>query len=212
MQSTEAQFGIGALATAGGAQEGTTYENIFGPPDGPWAEGNSPQALAPNYGHTRMYLTSGDGVNCPQDPVNPQSIALDTVIETVINEQQEPFAVAARAGGADVKTVTTCGVHTFGVWDRAIAAAQKWGFFRPVAEHPRNWTYRTIATNGEMWGLRFRFAKPPAAVADFARQGRTLSGTGEGEVRIRSAGGCRLQAKLPFELRLPRSCRQALAH
>ena len=33
--------------------------------------------------------------------------------------------------------MTTCGVHTFGVWDRAFAAARAWGFFKPVPERPR---------------------------------------------------------------------------
>src|SRR3546814_4238249 len=51
---------------------------------------------------------------------------------------------------------TTCGVHTHGVWDRAIPAAFEWGFFEELPEQPDRWTYRTIAAHGEMWGLRFR--------------------------------------------------------
>jgi S-formylglutathione hydrolase FrmB len=208
MQSDDAQVGISLLASAGGAEEGTTYEAMFGAPDGAYAEGNSPQALAPNYGHTRVYLTSGDGINCPQDPVNP-SIAVDTAIESRINAQQGPFAAAARAAGADVTAVTTCGVHTFGVWDRAFAAARAWGFFRPVPERPRSWIYRTVATAGEMWGLRFRFDQPPPTVAQFERSGRTLSASGSGAVRIRGRRGCRLTGELPFERRLPPQCLQS---
>ena len=208
MQAEEAQVGISLLAQAGGG-DGVTYEAIFGPATGAYAEGNSPQALAPNYRHTRLYLTSGNGVNCAQDPVNPGSIALDTTIETFINAQQAPFAAAVRAAGADVTDVTTCGVHTFGVWDRAIAAARSWGFFKEVPERPRRWVYRTVATAGEMWGLRFRFAAPPAEVVKFERSGRRLAAAGSGRVRIRGRRGCRLSAKLPFERRLPGACRRS---
>jgi S-formylglutathione hydrolase FrmB len=185
---------------------GIPYETIFGRAAGAYAEGNSPQALAPNYRHTRLYLTSGDGTNCPQDPVNPNSIALDAATESALHAQQAPFATALRAAGADVTAVTTCGVHTFGVWDRAFAAARAWGFFKPVPERPRSWVYRTVATAGEMWGLSFRFAKPPSAVAKFKRSGRTLAATGRGRVRIDGRPGCRFSAKLPFERQLPRRC------
>lgn len=189
------------------AVTGLRYEALFGPAAGAYAEGTSPQALAPNYRHTRLYLTSGDGNNCPQDPVTP-NIALDGATEAALNSQQPPFAAAARAVGADVTAKTTCGVHTFGVWDRAFAAARAWGFFEPVPERPRSWRYRTVAAAGEMWGLRFRFAKPPAAVAEFKRSGRTLAATGRGTVQIRGGRGCRFTAKLPFERRLPRACRR----
>lgn len=202
IQAPIAELGLDGLPVSG--VQGV-YHAIFGERTAAYAEGNSPQALAPNYAHTRMYLTSGDGTNCPQDPQGPQ-FALDTATEIIINGQQGPFAAASRAAGADVTTTTTCGVHTFGVWDRAFPVARAWGFFRPVPEQPRKWTYRTIATAGEMWGLRFRFAKPPAAVAEFKRSGRWLSATGRGSVAIRGGRGCGFSGELPFKRRLPRAC------
>ncbi len=45
----------------------SVYGSIFGSAAGAFAEGNSPQAMAGNYAHTRLYLTSGDGVNCHED-------------------------------------------------------------------------------------------------------------------------------------------------
>jgi S-formylglutathione hydrolase FrmB len=202
MQSGVAYAGLEVLpANVGPAG---VYRTIFGSPDSPYAEGNSPQALATNYRHTRVYLTSGNGVNCPEDP--PTGSELDRVTEILINNQQAPFAAAIGAAGADVTEVTTCGVHTWGVWDRAFGAARAWGFFKPVAERPRRWTYRTVATSGEMWGLRFRFAAPPPEVAEFERSGRTLAATGTGEVRIRGGPSCRFSGELPFERRLPRGC------
>ena len=191
MQSDIAEPGLDGLPAHTGADG--VYHSIFGERQGFYAEGNSPQALAPNFGHTRVYLTSGNGTNCPGDP-QTSTFALDTATEIVINAQQGPFAAAIRAEGADVTTKTTCGVHTFGVWDRAFAAARKWGLFKPLPERPRSWTYRTVATAGEMWGLRFRFAKPPATVAEFHRSGSRLTATGRGTVRI-----CGRRAKLPFK-------------
>jgi S-formylglutathione hydrolase FrmB len=207
MQSDIAQIGLDLLPVRdrGGR---TVYEVIFGSAAGAFAEGNSSQALAANYEHLRVYLTSGDGVNCPQDPAGP-TFALDAATETFINQQQEPFAAAVRAAGAEVTTVTTCGVHTFGVWDRAFAAAREWSFFEPVPEQPRRWIYRTVATEGEMWGLRFRFTAPPLAVARFERSRNTLTATGSGTVEIRGRRGCRLSAELPFERRLPPACRRS---
>ena len=196
--------GLSPFAGTNGAS-GSGYESIFGPAAASYAEGNSPQALALNYGHTRLYLTSGDGTNCPQDPHGP-TFGLDVATELVINLQQDPFAAALRAAGADVTTETTCGVHTFGVWDRAFAKARAWGFFKPVPEGPRSWAYRTVATSGEMWGLRFHFDAPPSAVATFRRHGRTLTARGSGRVAITASGGCRLGSQLPFERRLPRAC------
>lgn len=204
MQSDVAYFGLNTLPVDAGPNG--VYHAIFGSPESRYAQGNSPQALAPNYGHTRLYLTSGNGVNCPEDP--PTNSELDAVTETLINAQQAPFAADARAKGADVTEVTTCGVHTDGVWDRAFAAARAWGFFRPVTERPQSWAYRTVATSGEMWGLRFRFAAPPSEVAEFQRFGRTLSATGSGEVRIRARRGCRFSGALPFERRMPLRCRR----
>jgi hypothetical protein len=205
MQAVEAQGGIGLIALAGRSY-GATYEQIYGPATGAFAEGYNPRALVPNLGHTRIYLTSGWGIACPQDPVNPAGVALDTITETVLHLQQAPFAVAARNAGADVTAVTTCGIHTFGVWDRAIPAAVAWGMFEPVPEAPERWTYRTIATAGEMWGLRFRFDAPPAAVVDFQRTGPTLQATGAGTVAIDGPAGCSLRLVLPFERQLPPAC------
>lgn len=201
MQAPEVQFGLTVLGLINGAG----YHQIFGPATGPYAEGNNPTAFVENYAHTRMYLTSGNGINCPQDPILP-SFPGDVVIEALINIQQGLFAHTARTAGADVTATTTCGVHTFGVWDRAFAEARTWGFFEPVDEHPRNWEYRTVANEGEMWALDYEFAAPPSTVVTFTRSGNTLSATGSGRVQISGPGNCHLAATLPFAQPLPADC------
>lgn len=196
MQSLQAQHGISLVSLAQGRTD-RTYEPIFGPPGGAYAEGNSPQQLVVNLAHTRLYITSGNGIPCLEDPI-PDTLALDIVTEGALNDQRGPYAAAVRDAGGDVTSVDACGVHTFGVWDRAIPLAREWGFFRDVEDRPDRWAYRTIATAGEMWGFRFRFTAPPATVAQFVRTGTVLSGTGTGEVVITGPPGCELRVTLPF--------------
>ncbi len=205
MQSMQAEGGISLLAAIG-ATYGATYDDVWGPSGGAYAEGNSPQALTVNLRHTRVYLTSGVGVPCQQDPINPASIALDTITESALHAHQAPFAASLRDVGADVTARSTCGVHTFGVWDRAIPAAREWGFFDEVPQAPEQWIYRTVATSGEMWGLRFRFTAPPATVVRFERTGEVLTGVGRGGVVITGPPGCELRATLPFDQPLPPPC------
>ena len=201
MQAPEVQFGLSVL----GLVNGVGYHQVFGPATGAYARGNNSRAIVQNYAHTRMYLTSGNGINCPQDPVLP-SFAGDVVIEVLINVQQGLFAHTARGTGADVTARTTCGVHTFGVWDRAFAAARTWGFFEPVEENPRQWVYGTVAREGEMWSLDYEFAAPPSTVVTFTRSGDTLSATGSGQVQISGPGNCRITATVPFSHTLPTDC------
>lgn len=205
MQAPEVQVALTLLWLMNSAATGIDYRTILGQPYGFYAAGNSAQALVENFANTRMYLTSGNGINCPQDPVTPNFLP-DLTVELFINAQQGHFAHRARATGADVTTTTTCGVHTFGVWDRAFLAARDWGFFEPVEEHPQNWEYRTIAKTGEMWALDYQFAAPPSDVVTFTRSGNTLSATGSGQVQINGPGNCRLAATLPFSQTLPPDC------
>jgi hypothetical protein len=198
MQAATVPAALDLLVAAGGARPGTTYDAMFGSASGPYAEGNNPQALVENLRHTRMFVTSGNGINCPEDPINPNSIAVDIPTEVAINQAQGPFVAAARRVGVDITARTTCGVHTFGVWDRAFAEARAWDLFQPVAENPDEWSYRTVATTGDMWGIEFAFTDPPTEVARFARAGNTLSATGAGEVALTDRDGCARVLSLPF--------------
>lgn len=188
------------------AVTGLDYEAIWGPPDGAYAAGTNPYVLAPNLEHTRVYLLSGDGTNCPGDPKGP-TFDLDVLTETLIRWQQAPYAAALLAAGADVTTREPCGVHSPGVWTRAFRDVRTtWGYFRRVVERPRRWTYRTASRAGEMWGLAFRFAEQPTELVQFERDGARLFATGSGTVTITGRRGCRFTAELPFARRLPAGC------
>ena len=206
MRTFEAQGGIAVLPAGAGAT-GVTYDAIWGPENGAYAKGNNPMDLVANYEHTRMFLTSGNGVHCYQDPTSPNALVLDTITETFLHLQQRPFAAAARGAGADVTAQSTCGSHTFGVWDRAWPEVREWGFFEPVPEDPWRWTYETVATTGEVWGLRFRFAEPPASVVTMRRVGSRLTVSGHGQLELTGSGGCRMALELPYDGTLPTACR-----
>ncbi len=200
MQSPIAEVQVDQLARGA-----ATYEDVFGPPDGAYAEGSSPAALVSNLEHTRVFVTSGDGTNCAEDPVNDESIANDGAIETVISREQASFVEAALAAGVDVTASTTCGVHTFGVWDRAFLAAREWDFFEAVPEAPEQWSFRTVATTGEVWGLPYSFAEPPTDVVSISRTGHTLRAEGTGALTL-GDGDCRISGRLPFSATLPTGC------
>lgn len=194
--------GVGLVVAAGGAPDGASYHAVWGPSGSAYAHGTSPQSLVRNLEHTRVFMTSGSGVNCPQDPINPEALVLDSVTEAALNLLQHDYVADAQAAGVDITAQTTCGIHTFGVWDRAVVQALDWGFFEPVAEAPDEWTYRTIAAAGTMWDIGFDFADPPGRAVDFTRDGSTLTGAGAGELTLVLGSGCRRTESLPFEISL----------
>src|SRR3546814_6533713 len=85
-QAVEFQGGLD-LVDAMNGPVGASYETIYGPAQAPYAEGNSPRALVGNLAHTRIYLTSGWGIACTQDPVNIGGLVLDTITEAVRSEE-----------------------------------------------------------------------------------------------------------------------------
>jgi len=110
---------------------------------------------------------------------------------------------AARASGVDVTYSPEHGVHDWPYWRRDVHELMAWGPFAEVPEAPEAWTYETVATRGDMWGLHFAFSAPPDAVATFRRQGAQLAGDGAGEVTVVNAQGCGFIARLPFDRALP---------
>jgi hypothetical protein len=83
---------------------------------------------------------------------------------------------------------------------------------------PRRWRYKTMEPAGNMWGLGYRFTEPPQIIADFNRNGQTLTGTGRGTVTINPGAAesdatgagtrpdCSFTATFPFTRVLPDGC------
>ncbi|HXH24184.1 MAG TPA: alpha/beta hydrolase-fold protein [Vicinamibacterales bacterium] len=186
---------------------GHGYEKWFGPVNGFYATANNPVRLLENLRHTRMFVTSGDGVPCPGDPVLYPTAAADLLTEVEVRRQTSDFATAARRAGFEIAERKTCGIHSWPLNRRALADAIDWGLFRPVAERPRRWEFSTASPSGPMWNLRYRMHEPVTALNTFRREGGVLSGSGAGGVTIRGRHGCRFRATLPFRRRLPAACR-----
>lgn len=204
MRSPIAYFGMPVLVSANGSGV-VTYESIWGPPTGFYAKAHNPADLVGNLADTRLYLTSGNGVSCPGDPLT-QTYPLDIVTELGIRVVTDGYAAKARKAGVEVTERRTCGVPTFGVWDRAFAdILATWDFFAPVPESPTSWTYSTGLQHGTMWQLDYSFSGPMSSFTTFTRNGGTISAAGSGTVTL-SRGSCSLTATLPFTRTLPPGC------
>jgi S-formylglutathione hydrolase FrmB len=186
--------------------QGEGFERIFGDPQAQrfYLRGHSPTALTENLRHTRLYVTTGNGV-----PRTTGELT-DIPAEAYVLQHNNDFFLAATLAGLDITYRPRNGVHNMSYWREHFAAARAWGYFNPVADSPREWTYQTVARTGEMWGLRFRFAAPPAVLETFRARSGTLSAEGQGTVTIETAAGCGFTARLPFSRALPSRCRLKL--
>jgi S-formylglutathione hydrolase FrmB len=196
VEHQRAEVGAGFSAVAG-----VSYEDIFGPMDGEYASGHNPTKLAANLKSTPVFVAAGNGTPAPGVDSSPSAVAGGGAVELEISQENQEFDAALEAAGVDVDYRPQAGVHDWPYWRSHLQAAIKWGMFKPtVVEHPTTWTYKTIATTGRMWSLRFAFAKPPEKVATFERSGPVLTGAGEGTVRLTDiASGCSNRVKLPFK-------------
>ena len=88
-----------------------------------------------------------------------------------------------------------------------LKAALAWGLFKPVVTDPATWTNQTVATSGQLWDIGYRFARPPNAVVEFRRSGRSLSISAAGSaVTLSTARGCTIQTATPATITLARHC------
>jgi S-formylglutathione hydrolase FrmB len=193
-------FGSAASLSGGNMLEpyGSATSAIWGSPTEQrfYFEGHDPAALAANLKYTRLYVTAGDGQ--PRDARergDPGAIAL----EAGAAANARAFSRRARDAGAAVTLRIRRGVHTVAAGRDEIAGMfKRWRFFAPVANHPREWSYKTVAQRGDAWGYRFSFEKPPSEVITFRLRTRGLRAEGSGTVRIRTPSGVRFTADLPF--------------
>ena len=180
---------------AGFNTQGQDYATVFGDVNGFYAAGHNPLKLVGNLRRTRLFVGVGDGT-----PVTPHDATnlVGQVAERELHMQADEFVAAARTAGADVTYEVHPGVHDWPYWRGFLADAIRWGMFRPVATHPRAWTFLTVARHSEAWGFTFDFRAAPAAVETLRRSGGRLIGSGAGRVRVRAPSGCRFSATLPF--------------
>jgi hypothetical protein len=194
------------------AYGGVDYERIFGPVDGFYATGHNPARLTDNLRSTRLFVTVGDGTADPAAGSGPAAVAGGGVAEAELRQQNDDLVARARESGVDVDYRPKQGVHDWPYWRAALRDAIAWDLFKPVAEDPSSWTYRTVAQTGDAWGLRFHFDEPPGAVVTLARDGSRVRGDGSGRVELHNERGCGFTTTLPFDRPLPpASCPLRLA-
>lgn len=188
-------------AGAGFDTQGQHYADVYGSPNGFYAAGHDPTALAAALRWTRIFVRVGDGVALPLFP-GELTNTFGAVAEADLAQQAGDFVSAAQRAGDSVTYQPTTGIHDWPWWRLALRAALQWGFFHKVPEHPAAWSFATVSQSGQAWDLHFRFAKPPATVERLRRSGAMLYVTGSGTVTIRRAGHRAFTATLPFQRRL----------
>ena len=179
--------------------QGERHVDVFGDPELQrfyWT-GHNPTALVDNLRHTRTYVTVGDGTPGSLEEAENQGGAAS---ERYLRLHSEDFVAAAREAGVDTTYRPRQGIHDWAYWRQHLRdAIQNWGFFKRVEEHPRSWTYETVAKRSEAHGFRFSFRRAPEALERFRRTAHQLRGAGAGKVRVRTPCGDRFTVRMPFE-------------
>jgi hypothetical protein len=180
--------------------QGEHYADVYGDPQAQrfYITGHNPTALVANLLHTRVFVAVGDGT--PDPNVDEVRNTFGQVAEADLRQHADDFVAALRGEGADVTYEPQRGIHDWPYWRRHLKQALAWGFFRPVAEAPRTWTFSTVASFSRAWGVNFRFDRAPGALETFTRSGARLSGRGAGVVRLGLPGHRRRTLRLPFDV------------
>jgi S-formylglutathione hydrolase FrmB len=189
------------------AATGQDPEAIFGDPQAQefYWRGHNPRALVENLARTRLYVAAGDGVPSSESPEEVDN-QFGQLAEAELGQQAAEFVNAARKAGADVTYAPHQGIHDWSYWREDLANAIAWGLFEPTPPgNSHHWTFKTVASRSDAWGIRLRFRGPSPEFTTFSRVGRSLIADGSGWVTIRTRAGCVLRlVPLPFTLDLAR--------
>ncbi len=204
---------MGLLASA--SQNGDKDPDpVDGPPNAFYAAGHNPTDLTMNLQHSRVFVSSGTG--------DPSSAELGSL--TVGNLMGYPGNWAAEGGiihpmsvlyhqalvnaGVNVTWQQQNGGHDDPHFRQELEAMLAWGLFKPVDADPASWVNDTVATDGQLWDIGYRFAAPPNTVVQFRRDGAMLSISAAGSaVTITTAKDCTVETATPAVITVPsRNC------
>jgi S-formylglutathione hydrolase FrmB len=177
--------------------QGQDFNTVYGAAGGFYAQGHDPTTLAANLAASRVFVRVGDGVNSPFDP-NDASNYFGALAEAELRQHAQDFVGAVGPTGAVLQYEPVDGIHDWPWWRMAFSSFLKWGMFGAVSSSPTHWSYSTVRSSGRAWSVRFSFTAPPSTLEKFQLNGRTLSATGAGRVRIIPDGGRAFTATLPF--------------
>jgi S-formylglutathione hydrolase FrmB len=178
--------------------------SIVGPENGFYATGHNPTALVHNLKHTRVFVSAGNGVPTPADGTGG---GVGNAEEAgVIRPMSDAYDAALKAAGIDVTYQTHDGCHCWPDFQAELRNAIAWGPFKPVVEHPTRWVNDTVATQGQLRDVGYRFATHPTAVVRFTRSGRRLQISAAGSpVTLTTSHGCVLRVATPADVQIPSS-------
>ncbi|MDA8355836.1 MAG: alpha/beta hydrolase-fold protein [Actinomycetota bacterium] len=187
----------GSEATANGDHD---PDPIYGPPNGFYATGHNPVALAKNLRHTRVFESTGNGTPAKGEPPDPTADSEEALFIYPMNKLYHPVLVKA---GVDVTYQVHAGGHDIPAFRGEIKAMLKWGLFKTVPADPSSWTDVTVATSGQLWDIDYRFTHPPVQMVTFAQTGTSLSvSTAGSPVTITEPSGCTVRVATPTKIRL----------
>jgi S-formylglutathione hydrolase FrmB len=200
---------------------GASYDDVWGPILGPYAGSLNPTQNAQNLRGSRVYLSTGNGIPSLQYPFLLNAWTKGVAIETLTLAQTTRYDLILGLNGVQHVTKYRGGVHDWPYWRRELPTALAWNPFAapPItSSNATSWSYRTMQTHGNAWGLGYRFQSPPTTTLSLKRTGQILSATGRGTVTISpgAAAGdasgrgtrpdCSFTAPLPFAWQLPDGC------
>ncbi|MEA2391750.1 MAG: diacylglycerol O-acyltransferase / trehalose O-mycolyltransferase [Solirubrobacteraceae bacterium] len=181
--------------------QGEHFSDVYGDPSAQrfYIAGHDPTSLAANLRYTRVFVAVGDGVPDPSSADQLKN-TFGQVAERDLRMHADDFVAATRAAGASVTYHPQQGIHDWPYWRRHLQQALQWGFFRPVVEHPHDWSFSTVSSFSRAWNVNFHFDAAPDRVETFTRHGSRLRGAGSGVVRL-GIGRRRRTLRLPFDVR-----------
>jgi hypothetical protein len=198
---------MAAISYAGAGKPPADPLILTGPLGGFYESGHNPAKLTANLGHTRVFMSTGDGAPLIQDPVGIL-LGLGIVGQSeelgIIRPMMDSYAAALKAAHVELAYYRHPGNHDWPNFQAEFKAAVSWDLFKPVAERPLDWLYDTVATHGKAWEFAFRFDRPPDRIVRFRRSGNRLAIARAGSpVTITTDGGCVLHVVTPGAVEVP---------
>jgi S-formylglutathione hydrolase FrmB len=218
---TDAALGIVSSAPQNGDED---WDAVYGPPYGFYATGHNPAQLVMNLQQTRVFVSSGNGdpssaemsqLNADNaaiacfDPSGGMCFTGDWATEKeIIYPMNQLYDRALVRAGIDLTYEVQPGGHDDPHFRQELKAMLAWGLFKPVVNNPTGWVNDTVATDGQLWDIGYRFAQPPGQVVQFRQIGDTLSiGAAGSAVTITTSQGCVIHTGTPATIQVPeRSC------
>jgi S-formylglutathione hydrolase FrmB len=180
------------------------FDAVEGPPNGFYAAGHNPTALVDNLRFTRIFQSTGTGVPMASELSSPGPSTEGVALEGgIIYPMNRAYHAALAAAGVPSTYEVHPGGHDKPNFINELKALLAWGLFKPVVSDPHAWTNETVATQGQLWDIGYRFDAPPTAVVTFRQTGDRLSVSGAGSgVTLTTAGGCTVRVMTPAVVKL----------